>query len=169
MVPYIERGTAFTQSVSEARQNNSAGSGTVSSAAMVSVAAARALEIGPVFWPRRSPATGVAREMLVVLRVSNNRQGLVPFDGVAPTSRHLWVGGNSVCPGVSMSRQAAKSDAHMKRIASDADHWRNRLERFAELRRASEPKATGLAFRESSPLVKPTAIVLHHQDQGAET
>jgi hypothetical protein len=47
-----------------------------------------------------------------------------------------------------MSRQAAQSDAHMKRIASDADHWRNRLERFAELRRASEFKATGLAFRE---------------------
>jgi hypothetical protein len=39
----IERGAAFTQSVSEARQNNSAGSGTVSSAAMVSVAAASAI------------------------------------------------------------------------------------------------------------------------------
>jgi hypothetical protein len=36
------------------------------------------LDIGPVFWPRRSPATGVAREMLVILRVSNNRQGLSP-------------------------------------------------------------------------------------------
>jgi hypothetical protein len=37
-----------------------------------------------------------------------------------------------------MPRQAAPSDNHLKRIASDADHWQNWLERLAELRRATE-------------------------------
>jgi hypothetical protein len=37
-----------------------------------------------------------------------------------------------------MPRKAAHSDRHLKRVASDADHWRNWLERLAELRRASE-------------------------------
>jgi hypothetical protein len=35
-------------------------------------------------------------------------------------------------------RQAAHTDRHLKRVASDADHWRNWLKRLAELRRASE-------------------------------
>jgi hypothetical protein len=37
-----------------------------------------------------------------------------------------------------MSRQAAYPDRHSKRVASDAEHWHNWLERLAELRRASE-------------------------------
>jgi hypothetical protein len=150
MVPYIERGAAFTQSVGERERE------TTAPVPARSVRRRWYRWLRPRHWRSgrllASPLTsdGVAREMLVVLRVSP-------------------ITGKGVCPGVSMSRQAAQSDAHMKRIASDADHWRNRLERFAELRRASEPKATGLAFRESSPLVEPSAIVLHHQDQGAET
>ena len=137
---------------------------------MVSVAGALAIEDQAPSFGLAPPATGMAREMPVVPRVSSTTDKGWPPSMVWPQPLATFgVGGNSVCPGVSMSRQAAQSDAHMKRIASDADHWRNRLERFAELRRASEPKATGLAFRESSPLVKPSAIVLHHQDQGAET
>jgi hypothetical protein len=37
-----------------------------------------------------------------------------------------------------MPRKAAHSDRHLKRVASDADHWHNWLERLAELRRANE-------------------------------
>ena len=155
---------SVVQPSSEARQNNSTRSGPVSSAAMVSVAGVSAIgDQAPSFGLALASNGDGTGNACCFAGQSNDRQGLAPFHGVAPTSRHLWVGADSVCPGVSMSRQAAQSDAHMKRIASDADHWHNRLERFAELRRASEAdeanavtKAMGLPFRESSPLVKPS-------------
>jgi hypothetical protein len=63
-----------------------------------------------------------------------------------------------------MSPQAANTDPHSKRIASDASHWDNWLERLAELRRAND----GDEARQSdvpgsnSPVTKtpPTAAAL---------
>ena len=34
--------------------------------------------------------------------------------------------------------QKTPNDGHLKRLASDADHWHHWLERLAELRRASD-------------------------------
>jgi hypothetical protein len=50
-----------------------------------------------------------------------------------------------------MPRKAADSDRHLKRVASDADHWRNWLERLAELRRASEGAEPAISPAETSP------------------
>jgi hypothetical protein len=40
-------------------------------------------------------------------------------------------------PEATMS-QKTPNDGHLKRLASDADHWHHWLERLAELRRASD-------------------------------
>jgi hypothetical protein len=43
------------------------------------------------------------------------------------------------------------ADRHLKRIASDSDHWRNWLELLAELRRGSEGDAAQLDRTPKAP------------------
>jgi hypothetical protein len=104
------------------------------------------------FAPRAGPPWyGSCLSLCWVSPTPGTGTGLSLWHG--PNSCHLGGWGQPLPKSVArsfMPGQEAHGDCHLKRVASDAHHWHNWLERLAELRRAREDERL-LSPAENSP------------------